>query len=122
MLNAPTIRSTIGCYEKSRFLTLLVTTPTFENQFSFGGNMTRPVGGGALDLTLVVEGGLVNQEHALSIVRDDPGASTAEYLETVLEPRDFWQRSSDELYDKLGLRQQSYKLIWISLHFTRREY
>lgn len=50
--------------------------------------MTSSVGGGTLDLTLVVERGLMNQENALTVVRDDSGASAAENLETVLEPRD----------------------------------
>lgn len=69
--------------------------------------MTRSVGGGTLDLALVIESGLVNQEYALSIVRNDPGASAAEDLEAVLEPRDLRQRSADELYDKLGLCKES---------------
>lgn len=79
--------------------------------------MTRSVGGGTLDFTLVVKGGLVNQKHALSIVCDNPGASAAEDLETVLEPRDLRQRSTDELHGELGLRKES--LINILYLYTR---
>lgn len=52
--------------------------------------MARSIGGSALDLALVVEGGLMNQKNALSIIRNNSSASTAENLETILEPRDLW--------------------------------
>lgn len=65
--------------------------------------MTRSIGGGTFDFTLIVKRGLMNQKNALSIIRIDPGASTAKNLETVLEPRDFRQWRTGELYDKLGL-------------------
>jgi hypothetical protein len=48
--------------------------------------VTRSIGGSTLDLALIVESGLVNQENAPSIVRNDPGTPAAEDLEAVLKP------------------------------------
>jgi len=67
--------------------------------------VTRSIGGGTLDLAFIVESGLVNQENAPSVVRDDPGTPAAEDLETVLEPRDFRQRHTRELHDEFSLRR-----------------
>jgi len=48
--------------------------------------VTCSIGGGTLDLALIVESGLVNQENASSTIHDDPGTPAAEDFEAVLEP------------------------------------
>jgi len=73
--------------------------------------VTCPVGGGTFNFTLIIKRSLVNQENALSIVCNNSGASTTKDLETVFEPRNFWQWCTRELYNKLGLYWKNYKRI-----------
>lgn len=45
----------------------------------------------------------MNEKDAFPTLGDDPRPPAAEYLETILEPCDFWQGRSGKSHHKFGL-------------------